>query len=127
MDESGPKNKKPLTEQEAGVQLVDEIFFEYCHSIFTELEVINPTRAAGLKSDFEEYMRILAEIMKNDPQGNLSAFKEIQQRIPNNGWTQFMNYMKDAMLATPRKESLDIESEDFANDVEKRMKGEDIN
>ena len=121
-----PKKKESITEQEAGVQLVREIFFEFCHNLFLELENTNPAKAAELRPDFDQYIKVLTEVIINDPKGESKLSKAVQQIIPNNGWTQFMNTV---MTHAPfrKKEIPQADLEEFRKDVEKRMKGEDIN
>lgn len=117
-----PKLEK--TEEQAGLELVNEAGLSLSQRFLTFLEQNIPTLAAELKPDFDEYIQTQITMMKEYPKGDYS-FGDIKRRIPNNKWIKFEEKMASLIHPLQERERIEL-SKEFQEDVRKRMKGRDI-
>lgn len=114
------KRPKPLTEEEAEIELLDEGFFELDNIFFNAL---GPDMAEELKPDFKQYMEIQAELRKTPEVGH--SLEDLEKKFPNNRW---IKYLKSILTQMSSSEKFTKKGQEgFRLDVEKRIKGEDIN
>jgi hypothetical protein len=124
--ESGPKPRYKFTPDKAALQLIYETQLGIYQLIWTNLERADPQLAPALKPSYEEFIKVVLEIMKEDLNGELSTLKEAQKRIPENPWPLFFQeYGKS--LAPSSEEEKDKVSKEFKENVAKRIIGRDIN
>jgi len=127
MKEQAPKPKSKLTREEAEIRALNDATLSFQLRLLDFLQKENPALAAKLKPEFEEYVLVEKEVAKENPTGNYSV-KDIRLKIPNNGWLKFIEMIvKQIPASSITQQEKEEAQRQFQKEVDKKMRGQDIN
>jgi len=125
---SEEKIPKPETDEEkAAVEVAKDSILSSEMLIFSMLERKLPQVADRLREDYKAWTQARLEV--SEELGEETTNADIKKRLPENKWIHFLERKVGPMLdrlSPTTEEELEAAREDFSNEVQRRLKGDDV-